>query len=297
MKSFAKSLGCAFSTPQSLDAMLTRYFNHLFLQGHPAHRGDKILASVMHHHPQYGRQGTEKLPHGWRSLKGWRRLAPGSSRKAYPPAIWAAICCEMKRKGYLQMALFTMMGLSSYARPGELLRCRVYSLVRPSPSITEFWDFATESRREGREVKGGGVRRQLGTRFSLSEALAFPLMKQLVNRSPELPLWCFDYSHYSKIFGQVVETLGLDMTPYQLRHSGPSTDRSRNLRSLLEVQKRGRWRSHKSVARYEKSARLAANFQSLSPALQHHCLLAEQLLGAVMLNRSPAPTAPSKPRA
>ena len=167
----------------------------------------------------------------------------------------------------------------------------------PQPLHNRVLDFATESRREGREVKGGGVRRQLGTRFSLSEALAFPLMKQLVNRSPELPLWCFDYSHYSKIFGQVVETLGLDMTPYQLRHSGPSTDRSRNLRSLLEVQKRGRWRSHKSVARYEKSARLAANFQSLSPALQHHCLLAEQLLGAVMLNRSPAPTPPSKPRA
>lgn len=297
MKSFAKSLGCAFSTPQSLDAMLTRYFNHLFLQGHPAHRGDKILASVMHHHPQYGRQGTEKLPHSWRSLKGWRRLGAGSSRKAYPLAIWAAICCEMKRKGYLQMALFTMMGLSSYARPGELLRCRVYSLVRPSPSITEFWTLLLNPEERAERSKVGEFDDSLALDSPYLRPWAFPLMKQLVNRSPELPLWCFDYSHYSKIFGQVVETLGLDMTPYQLRHSGPSIDRSRNLRSLLEVQKRGRWRSHKSVARYEKSARLAANFQSLSPALQHHCLLAEQLLGAVMLNRSPAPTPPSKPRA
>eukprot|EP00435_Cladocopium_sp_Y103_P059476 s373_g21.t1 len=65
------------------------------------------------------------------------------------------------------------------------------------------------------------------------------------------------------------------------------TPRSRNLTSLVEVRK-GRWKSHTCVPRYEKSAHLAANFQALSPALQHHCLLAEQQLGDVMLGRVPA---------
>lgn len=41
----------------------------------------------------------------------------------------------------------------------------------PQPFHNRVLDFATEPRREGREVKGGGVRRQLGTRLSLSEAL------------------------------------------------------------------------------------------------------------------------------
>ena len=91
--------------------------------------------------------------------------------------------------------------------------------------------------------------------------------------------------------------MGIDITPYQLRHSGPSKDRSRNSRSLLEVQKRGRWKSHKSVARYEKSGRLAANFQMLPVVLQQHCLAAESHLVEVMLGQGRAPKLPSLPKA
>ena len=67
-----------------------------------------------------------------------------------------------------------------------------------------------------------------------------------------------------------------------------SIDRSREYRTLLEVQKRGRWKSHKSVARYEKSAILASNFQLLSSKHQHHCLVAESRPAAVMQGQAPA---------
>ena len=50
-------------TEGAMDSVLNQYFNHLFLQGHPAHRGDKILAPVMHRQPKFGRHGTLKLPH------------------------------------------------------------------------------------------------------------------------------------------------------------------------------------------------------------------------------------------
>ena len=46
--------------------------------------------------------------------------------------------------------------------------------------------------------------------------------------------------------------------------SGPSIDRSRGYRSLQEVQKRGQWKSQKSVTRYEKSARLASTWEKNS---------------------------------
>ena len=52
-----------------------------------------------------------------------------------------------------------------------------------------------------------------------------------------------------------------------------------------KVQKRGRWKSFRSVSRYEKSARLAANFGQLSRSLQVHCHQAESQLGDVMLGR------------
>ena len=271
-----------------MDAALTEYFNALFLQGHPAHRGNKVIASVMHHRPEFSRQGTCKLPHAWRALKGWRKLAPGSSRQAMPLSVWAAFACEMRRLGFLQMAVFTMLCLSSYSRPGELLRCRVRNLVRPTPTISEFWCLLLIPEERQIPSKVGEFDDSVALDSAFLKPWIHTLLKQLTDRNPDLPLWNFDYGHYSKIFSQISDTFGLDMTPYQMRHSGPSIDRSRNHRSLLEVQKRGRWRSYKSVARYEKSARLGANFQRLPVQLQYHCLVCERQLGEVLLGRAEA---------
>ena len=291
---FAKTRKLMMTLPRELDATLVEYFNDLFMRGHPAHRGDKIIATVMHHQSEYSKLGSSRLPRAWRCLKGWRRLAPGTSRKAYPLGVWCAIALELKRLGHLQMAVFTLVGLSSYSRPSELLRCRAFSLVKPSPGITEFWSLLLNPEERMDRSKVGEFDDSIALDSPWMRPWAATLLKPLASQGADLPLWNFNYSHYFKVFSQVTETLGLDMTPYQMRHSGPSIDRSRNLRSLLEVQKRGRWRSHKSVARYEKSARRAATFQMLPPPLQHHCLLAERQLGDVMLGRAPALRPPTK---
>lgn len=53
-------------------------------------------------------------------------------------------------------------------------------------------------------------------------------------------------------------TIGIKLVPYQLCRSGPSWERLRNERALLEVQRRGQWRLFASVARYAKSSRCSA---------------------------------------
>ena len=58
--------------------------------------------------------------------------------------------------------------------------------------------------------------------------------------------------------------------PYQLRHSGASSDRSSGLRSLDEIRKRGRWRSIASVDRYEKGGRVAEQLNRLAPGTQQY---------------------------
>ena len=115
------------------------------------------------------------------------------------------------------------------------------------------------------------------------------LFKELAKNPKDSCLWDFTYGELSSSINAVTRTLGLDITLYQARHSGPSIDRAKDIRSQLEVQRRGQWMSHKSVIRYERAARLASNFQSLPYRLQQHCLLAERLLGDVMLGRCPAP--------
>ena len=81
-------------------------------------------------------------------------------------------------------------------------------------------------------------------------------------------IWNFSYVHLAKEFKTSSARLGVSVVPYQCRHSGASHDRAVQARSLLEIQKRGQWKSNKSVVRYEKSARLGQTYAQYSTSLQ-----------------------------
>ena len=82
----------------------------------------------------------------------------GSSRKAAAdrPFPWfvGRLRAEMKRVNCLQMAIFLLVALWSYARPSELLTARVFSLVRPANHITKTWSLLL-SLKEERSSKMG----------------------------------------------------------------------------------------------------------------------------------------------
>ena len=166
-QAFALKNALSLNTPSSVDTALTKYMNHLFLQGHPSHRGDKLLASYMHRHPEFNRFGSSRLPHSYRALKGWRKLAPGSSRKAFPLAVWAAISVEMVRQNCLRMALFTMTCVSAYTpfqvQDGFLDSSNFSSHRTLEPFV--------ESGRVEAPFEDGRIRRQHLVRLSLFEAL------------------------------------------------------------------------------------------------------------------------------
>ena len=63
---------------------------------------------------------------------------------------------------------------------------------------------------------------------------------------------------------EVGAILGVELTLYQARHSGPSIDRARKERDMAEVKKQGGWKAWKSLQRYEKSARLANTFAKMT---------------------------------
>ena len=77
--------------------------------------------------------------------------------------------------------------------------------------------------------------------------------------------------------------LNLKVVPYQLRHSGASIDKSRDCRTLKEIMKRGRWRSMKSLVRYEKHSRLADFFVKMTTAVQNRCRAAETRIEGIVL--------------
>ena len=93
----------------------------------------------------------------------------------------------------------------------------------------------------------------------------------------------FSCPQFLKVWGPVTHELGLKAVPYEARHSGPSIDASRGLRTRAEIKARGRWALEKSVTRYEKRARLLQSFNRLGPGMQAYLLECERRLGDMLV--------------
>ena len=266
--------------------------NACFWQGHQAHRGEKLLASFMHSNPSFGRLGSRKLPRSWRALKGWRRLCPSHSRRPWPLAVWCVIACELRRMGHTRMAVYTMVALSTYARPSELLRCTTYSLVPPVRSATAEWTLLLSPEHLEHPGKTGEYDLSVSLDSSYLKPWCLSVFNLLKKQEPTAPLWDFSYGEYVKAFSLAAQRLGVQLSPYQMRHSGPSVDRANGWRTPLEIQKRGGWKSAKSMMRYEKSGKLGAAFLDLSSKMRQHAQWCEEHLGDVILGRKAAPALP-----
>ncbi|CAE7411650.1 unnamed protein product [Symbiodinium sp. KB8] len=249
------------SRDTNLDGSIARYLNSLFWQGEKPYRGEKFLAGWMHRHPQFGRVGDQKLARSWRALKGWRRLCPSGSRKPMPLGLWCALAVELARVGQVRMALFVMVSVSTYCRPSELLALPTSSLIPPSQGILDEWALLVAPQEFRHPTKTGEYDHSVALDSKFLKPWAATFWSALKLQRPTDKLWDFNYSQYLSSFKAACASLKVQLTPYQTRHSGPSIDRAQNNRLLFEVQKRGNWKCHKSVQRYEKAARLGLSYQ------------------------------------
>ncbi|CAE7283511.1 nhaD [Symbiodinium necroappetens] len=254
---FVKEAKLAFDTDEQIDQALVNFFNAKFKEGEGSSVGDYTLAALMDRVPQFGRLGHRKVPNAWRCLQGWRKLCPARSRLAYPLPVWCGVSWRMVAHGHAAKALFNLLQVSTYHRPGALLKLRKMGLVRPTQGVTGHWSVVT-SLAETTDAKDDSV--LIDSPWLL---FASPLLEELVKGDKMDYVFNFDYSSYLKVFRQACEDLKLQLVPYQARHSGPSIDRAKNARTQEEVRKRGNWASRQSVARYEKAGRLAATWQKL----------------------------------
>ena len=248
---FVKEAKLAFDTDEQIDQALVNFFNAKFKEGEGSSVGDYTLAALMDRVPQFGRLGHRKVPRAWRCLQGWRKLCPARSRLAYPLAVWCG--WRMVAHGHAAKALFNLLQVSTYHRPGALLKLRKMGLVRPTQGVTGHWSVDT-SLAETTDVSKTGTKDDSVLIDSPWLLFASPLLEELVKGDKMDYVFNFDYSSYLKVFRQACEDLKLQLVPYQARHSGPSIDRAKNARTQEEVRKRGNWASRQSVARESRQA-------------------------------------------
>ena len=175
----------------------------------------------------------------------------------------------MIRMRQAQMALATLVALSGYLRPKELIRLRKCDAIPPVAGVSVCWTLLLCPEEEMEPSKTGVFDDSLTLDSPYLQNWFPAAMSQLADSRSTERLWSFAWPSYLKVFKECRRQLGLPkLVPYMLRHSGVSIDRANHYRDAAPVQKRGRWMSHKSVARYEKAARLAKTARSYSAELQ-----------------------------
>lgn len=118
----------------------------------------------------------------------------------------------------------------------------------------------------------------------------YPRLKELVGNRQNLPqrLWPFPSGDLQKEFAQQVQKLrlgALGAPLYSLRHGVASDDLLSGRRCLAEAQRRGRWKSSGSLARYAKETRMLAEL------LRHGVTVETHIVAVISLRRRLAPPA------
>ena len=228
------------------------------------------------------RQATSK---GLEKSKGMEEVVPISLEACIP--VSSVVCSELadglqwsSLEGYIQ----PYPQLSSYLRPGALLKLRKLGLVKPVAGVTRYWSVVTSLTETADVSKVGGKDDSILLDSTWLQFIE-PVLERMNRGRKKDFVWDFNYGEYHNVFRQACEELRINLVPYQARHSGPSIDRASKSRELEEVRKRGGWVTRQSVMRYEKAGRLAATWQKLDADLQMVCKAAEQHLEAIILGR------------
>ena len=235
------------------------------------------------------------------ALEGFRKLSPARSRLPLPWLLVAGLINAMMRSGHTEEAIATCVCFVFYLRPSDLLRLRCSNIIPPHPAAgasMHHWSLALHPWENEKCSKTGEFDEGLvhnNAEFKLNGVLAF-----LHRRGRQQTALRTTYSTWAAAFNRAAVDLGAEplwqVTLYQLRQSGASHELASHARPLDAIKKRGRWRTDRSLYRYEKGGQLQQQLNLLPPAVLSRCQLCAGNIGKILLRTSPPMSAvPAKP--
>ena len=268
-----------------IDAALVCWFNLLYLRGEAPHIGEKTLAALMHREPRFSKRGEGKLPRCYRALAGWRKKCPSRSRSPLPLAFWTAIACNLAQRGFVRMAVLTLLLVDGYLRPCDAFPLTASQLLPPATGIARTWALLLFPSEIGATSKTGESDDTILLDSAHLQWLN-PVWQVLHDQEPDALLFPFGYAMYTTEFKKAATAMGVpDAVPYQARHSGPSIDLALRRRELGAAKKRGRWKTDRSLRRYEKAGRLLRVADRWTAAQRSHFNRSAELVEALILGR------------
>lgn len=281
---FCRGNGIPWPVPLGeLDATLADHLDMMFLDGKSPSEGEKTVAAVEF----LVLRSKGLLVRCKRSLKGWRKTMPASSRLPLPCLIMYGIAMNMAASELKHMSLMTVLAFFLYLRPGEAVEVRGKNIVPAVKGVGRVFKHVTVIIRDQDEEIPDKVG-VFDNSLPIDQKELQWMAKLLVARakklnSPKDHIFQFSMEEFRTAFSAAGERLGLaGLHPYQLRHGGATNDLASRLRDFPSVKSRGRWKSDQSVRRYAKTGRVQRLLSKLSQVNLNFCKWAEVNLGKVL---------------
>eukprot|EP00933_Yihiella_yeosuensis_P058885 TRINITY_DN59656_c0_g1_i1.p2 TRINITY_DN59656_c0_g1~~TRINITY_DN59656_c0_g1_i1.p2 ORF type:complete len:186 (+),score=21.79 TRINITY_DN59656_c0_g1_i1:54-611(+) len=152
-----------------------------------------------------------------------------------------------------------------YLRPSECLRTSTDDVLQPTNKMKTWGVIIGTPDQPAKDTEIDDSVFAGGKKW---EWLAYAL-ESLWKATPANSLLFADLSlaSFEHCMRKTMQKLGLEdlsLTPYTARHGSASLDHYANTMSLREIQRRGRWKSQASVARYNKSGKLQRQVNKLT---------------------------------
>ena len=298
VRRFAEQHRYQQSTPAQRDQLMVNYLQSIFMAG------DGIFAARV---ALYGYAFEERVnlrdaaefPQARLTLKGFSKAAPGEQRDPCP---WEAAllmideCLGSADPRQQLLGAAIAVAFDGYLRLSELLSikaCDVTCLrhsatsAYPQVSITLMPSAppdcppsaTTKSGEYDDTVIIGG-----GASATASRRWVAKLIRDLKQATPATrPLFPFTPREFEIGFRRAADAAGLQhlrLCPHALRHGGASVDFALKARTLVEVQRHGRWKCTASVRRYEKAGRLTRQLAKMTSSQLSSAALVSRKLAA-----------------
>jgi len=253
----------------TLPATLVTYFNFVMENEETAVEANTSLAAIVFFRPS---TSAKDFPRVHRIIRGMRRRHPDRSRLPLGDEVVAGLVAAMTAQGNRLGALAVFLCTVGYFRPGELCNILVGHVASPAggPQLgLQVWTITICPEEDQRSSKTGTTD---DTVLLDHPPWLGPLLQQLVDGQPRnRRLLGLTLDQFNRQFRMGCRALMLNAHPYQLRHTGASSDLIANRRTPTEVAARGRWRTLRSLQRYTKTGGLQRALHRIAPPVRIFC--------------------------
>ena len=209
---------------------------------------------------------------GW--IQKFLRSSPCcvGSQRVSGPLPWVAAAAmmgvAMVAKDEEDFAVMLILQYVAYLRPSELCNLTVGQVFQPLQGSGEQCALLSAPQEELKALKTAEFDESVLLDGHLSVALGKALTRYTAGKTAATQLWSRSQARYAEDFVQCAEAAGVNVitTSLLLGSSRRSVVRCALANPIVEVQKRGRWRSEKSVRRHEEHTQLLKEISKLSDA-------------------------------